>query len=153
MDGGAGSTDGGVGNILLFQDERDFPFNRDSFLAGLREEGFMAEPVFLSLDSDYGSYENACVVLTGMAPHFFDKNDTVPVILFSWLDPALTPANVKLVLDDSPWALAFRAFPAMRGASSAGRSLPSDIIIQEGRIGDPEVLRNIKRAAKEGMLQ
>ncbi|GHV61605.1 hypothetical protein AGMMS49587_06180 [Spirochaetia bacterium] len=137
-----GAADGDGGGILFFQDEQNFPFNRESFLAGLREEGFMKDPVFLSLNSNYSSYENiSCVVLTGASPHFLDRNIKVPVILFSWLDPALTSANVRLVFDDSPWALAFRAF-------RAEKSLPSDIIIQEKRIEDPEALRKIKTAVR-----
>jgi hypothetical protein len=159
-DGGAGGMDGG--GILFFQDEQNFPFNRESFQAGLREEGFMEDPVFLSLNSNYSSYENiACVVLAGASLNFLDRNVNVPVILFSWLDPILTSANVKLIFDDSPWALAFASFRKSREASpptpdrgspagipSAERSLPSDIIIQEGRIEDPEVLRKIKMAVR-----
>ncbi|GHV87532.1 hypothetical protein AGMMS50255_8280 [Spirochaetia bacterium] len=140
----------GAGNILFFQAERNFPFDRESFLAGLREEGFMEDPVFLSPDSNYSSYENvSCVVLTGQARNFFDRNVKVPVILFSWLDPALTPANVKVIFDDSPWVLAFAAF---RDKGEA-KSLPANIIIPKERITNPAVLRKMKSAIREEIPQ
>ncbi|GHV45260.1 hypothetical protein AGMMS49546_30650 [Spirochaetia bacterium] len=148
----------GGGGILFFQDEVNFPFNRESFIAGLREEGFMENPVFLATNSNYAAPGDiSCVVMTGQIPIFVEKNTKAPVILFSWLDTALTPANVKLIFDDSPWAMAFKVFRQFPGGGSAeifsdGKPLPSKITIPGGRIGDPEVLQKIKTAVQADFL-
>jgi hypothetical protein len=155
----------GSGEILVFQDEQNFPFDRASFLSGLQGEGFTGTPVFLPVTSNYAAFENiSCVVLTGQALNFLDRNLKIPVILFSWLDPALTPANVKLLFDDSPWAMAFKVFrnipeeapqqePVPTGVSPGKKSFPSDIIVQEGRIEDPDVLRKLKSAIRDEIPQ
>ncbi|GHU17500.1 hypothetical protein FACS1894163_08460 [Spirochaetia bacterium] len=109
----------------------------------------MKNPVFLSLNSNYSPTGNSCPVLTVRAPNFFDRDAKIPVILFSWLDPALTSANVKVIFDDSPWALAFAAF---RDKGEA-KPLPANIIIPKGRIADPAVLRRIKSAIREEIPQ
>jgi hypothetical protein len=137
---------GGV--VVVFQDDGDFPVNRGAFLAGLRRGDFQGDPLYLGLAANYPANEEvSCVVLTGNAGSFLEKKAGVPVILFSWMDPALASEDVKLVFDDSPWALAVRSFH-LAAAGEAG-ALAADILIQKGRIGDAALLRRIKNAAKE----
>jgi hypothetical protein len=141
-------SQGQEGEILVFQEERDFPVNRDAFLAGLRAEGCDTEPVYLSGYTDYPGYDKlSCVVLGSNAQAFLDRNSAAPVILFSWLDPAFSPGNVKLIFDDSPWGVAAGAF---RAALEAGEGpVPSDIFLPSGRIGRKDLLGKIKTAVKE----
>jgi hypothetical protein len=61
-----------------------------------------------------------CIVISGLdagtAAPDLTLNLSVPLLLFSWLDPAVLPSNVWAVFDDSPWALALslpkEGFPA-----------------------------------------
>jgi hypothetical protein len=70
----------------------------------------------------------------------------IPAILFSWLDPALTPADVVVIFDDSPWAL---AAPAARMAAEgvAEGLIPSKPLIISRRIADNSVARMLRRSA------
>ena len=97
---------------------------REAFRRGLRDQGFLGNPVFLDDSADYPSYSGiGCVVVAGPAAKFLEQNLKIPVILFSWTDPAITPRSVKLVFDDSLPALAFGAFRAF----SADLKRPGEI--------------------------
>jgi hypothetical protein len=140
-----------TGEILVFQDEQNFPVNRDAFLAGLRAEGCQISPLYLIGHAEYSGYDNlSCVVLGSNAPDFWNRNTAIPVILFSWVDPAFSPKNVKLLFDDSPWGLSEAAFRAVR---EEGEAVPSDILLPAGRIEDRELLEKIKTVVKEGFIQ
>jgi hypothetical protein len=142
-------TGGKEGEILVFQEERDFPVNREAFLAGLRAEDCPVNPLYLSGYTDYPGYDNvSCVVLGTVAQSFLGRNTGVPVILFSWLDPAFSPGNVKLVFDDSPWGMSVEAFRSVPEAREG--PVPSDIFLLSGRIGQKELLKKIKTAITDG---
>jgi hypothetical protein len=143
---------GNEGEILVFQEERDFPVDPDAFLAGLRAEGCDVEPLYMSGYTDYSEYDKvACVVVGSTAQTFLSRYRVVPVILFSWLDPVFSPGNVKLVFDDSPWGLSVAAF---RAVLEAGEDpVPSDVSLPFGRIGQRDVLKKVKAVVKEGFIQ
>jgi hypothetical protein len=143
---------GKEGEILVFQEERDFPVNRDAFLAGLQAEDCPITPLYLSGYTDYPGYDRvSCVVLGSNAQTFLNRNTVVPVILFSWLDPAFSPGNVKLVFDDSPWGISVEAF---RAAVETGEGpVPSGFFLLSERIGQRELLKKIKTVAKEGFVE
>jgi hypothetical protein len=127
--------EGKNGNVLVFSDGTMPQGEQKAFLEGLRAQGFIRDPVYLGLNSDYQNYQDAsCAVLTGPATRFFAENRAVPVLLFSWLDPALTPAEVKVIFDDSPWALAVRAVKAVEQGAEEGL-FPSRPLVPRGRSG------------------
>ena len=96
--------------VFFFTDVNFQYQERDAFREGLKTQGFLGEPVFANTQTDYSQYSDVgCVVLAGPATKFLEKNLKIPLILFSWLDPALTPHAVKLVFDDSPWVVAENA--------------------------------------------
>ncbi|MDR0450593.1 MAG: hypothetical protein LBH26_04940 [Treponema sp.] len=140
------------GQILVLQEERDFPVNRDAFQAGLLAENCAVNPLYMSGYTEYPDYDNlSCVVLGGNAQAFLSRNRTVPVILFSWLDPAFSPANVKLIFDDSPWGIPVEAF---QSAVEAGEGpVPSGITVFSGRIGRRDLLEKIKTVVREGIVE
>jgi hypothetical protein len=90
----------------------------------------------------------SCTVLTGLAEFFLEKNLNIPVILFSWADPALTPSRVKVIFDDSPWAQTVEAVKILTGNREPG-SIPSTALILSKRIPDQDLLQNIKEAIQE----
>jgi hypothetical protein len=115
---------------------------REALREGLKREGYEKEPLFLNAGADPGDMQGvSCVILAGEAQPFLEKNLSVPVILFSWLDPALTPAEVKVIFDDSAWALAAAAL----GRGGDGRVV-SRAIFPRGRTGGP-ALKRLKEAA------
>jgi hypothetical protein len=134
------------GEILVFQENALSPADKDALSAGLRAQGIEKPARFLNTPSEYAGLQAAsCAVLAGGAADFFTQNPKIPVILFSWLDPALTSREVLLIFDDSPWALAAAAL----GAAKAGAGdIPSDIVFPRRRIAGRGLLRSLKRAAR-----
>jgi hypothetical protein len=149
----------GEKKILIFDDGLFLHEDRESLKEELKKRGFPEEPVFQSPSINYNSYpEIGCVVVTGPVSGFVDKNLDIPLILFSWTDPALTPRTVKLIFDDSPWALAPIALkfflPAPTGPEPEtlrmGEILvPSEPVILQGRLDQKRDFWKLRRQLKE----
>jgi hypothetical protein len=134
------------GDILVFQESSLSPADKNAFSAGLRARGGEKPALFLNSAAEYAEFQTAsCAVLAGGAPDFLDQDPEIPVILFSWLDPALTSREVLLVFDDSPWAL---AGAALRAARTGEADIPSNIVFPRRRIADKGLLRSLKQAAR-----
>ncbi|MDR1444773.1 MAG: hypothetical protein LBI94_07835 [Treponema sp.] len=132
------------GIVLVFQENRDFPVHREAFLAGLQEENKNLVPVYLELSSSYSSWGQVrCVVLGGAAEAYLNRDNEVPSLLYSWMDSALTPSKVKVIGDDSPWALAYRA---LRTFPAGETSVPARFRIPPGRVGDSGLREKLKKA-------
>jgi hypothetical protein len=57
---------------------------------------------FLSLNWE----TTACVVIEDHGGGFFRANaQEIPLIVFTWMDPAFLPGETVMVFDDSPWAI------------------------------------------------
>jgi hypothetical protein len=123
----------GEGRILFYQDRNMSDSERAAFLQGLGEQGYTGEPLFLGLNSDDNSFNGvSCAVLAGAAASFLNQTPGIPLIVFSWLDPAVMPPNVKLVFDDSPWASALEAVKVHSANSGESMPIPSDIQFAPG---------------------
>ncbi|MDR1971553.1 MAG: hypothetical protein LBQ46_06490 [Treponema sp.] len=133
------------GQVLVFQDRQHYPVNREAFTAGLQEENKSLSAVFLNGDIDYHAWDQVlCVVLGGPANSYFDRKDTIPALLFTWTDGALSPSTVKVLGDDSPWALAREAFRPPSGGE-AYRIVPAEFTVLRGRTG-AELGKRLKKA-------
>ncbi|MDR2740492.1 MAG: hypothetical protein LBB68_11780 [Treponema sp.] len=136
------------GGILFFTGDGVTWNDKDAFLKGLRDQGFEDPPMFVDIGEEYTlSKTLSCVVMARAVENYLDNNPTVPAILFSWMDPGITPREIKVIFDDSPWALAAAAAKTLhqRGGVSP---VPSEIVIPIGRIGDAGLRRDIKRVLK-----
>ncbi|MDR2484331.1 MAG: hypothetical protein LBD55_02925 [Treponema sp.] len=130
--------------VLFFQNEAMAAEQQDAFQAGLREQGFEKTPKYLSVSQDYSDNQNvSCVVMNGQAALFLNKDLDTPVILFSWIDPDVTATPVKLVFDDSPWALVTRVVQMIPGKNPEG-AVPSEIVFPGRRIRDKGILHDLK---------
>jgi hypothetical protein len=142
------------GVVLVFQDSRNFPVDREAFLAGLREERENLNPVYLDAAGDYPAWDLVrCVVLGGPAKAYLERKDAIPALFFSWMDPALSSSNVKIVGDDSLWALARGVFAPSGGEDGGPETVPADFIVLENRIRDPGLRRELKKAPGRGALR
>jgi hypothetical protein len=134
------------GRVLFFRDDMVSPEDWEAFKRGLKEEEHPWDPLDVWGSMDYTVPESvSCTVLTGLAEFFLEKNLDIPVILFSWADPALTPSRVKVVFDDSPWTQAAAAVKILAGEREPG-NIPSRALVLSKRIPDQGLLRNIKEA-------
>jgi len=130
----------GGGDVIFFQNEYLSTEERNIFEEGLKNWGFEKLPRYVSMNQDYSDNQNvSCMVMKAPATQFLEENLDLQVILFSWVDPALSPSQVKVMFDDSIWAFAVKA---LRIKNS--HVLPSEIVFPESRIQDKGVLRNLK---------
>ncbi|MDR0760815.1 MAG: hypothetical protein LBF74_12040 [Treponema sp.] len=148
-----GKGDGGEGRqpgeILFLRDDLVSPEDWEAFNQGLKAEDYPLAPFEVRSGDDYvvpGTV--ACVVLTGAAEPFLGQNLTLPVILVSWLDPAVTNSMVKVVFDDSPWAQVVPA-AAMAAGKREKADIPSKALVLEKRIAGKEFLRKIKSIIRQ----
>ncbi|MDR2193616.1 MAG: hypothetical protein LBP19_04005 [Treponema sp.] len=117
------------------------------FLQGTRDEGFTGTFNYFTINNPYRPHEkNAAVVMLGNENGFLEQNETVPVILFSWMDPGSTSSWVKVIFDDSPWSLAIPAIELAR--KGEGGTLPSQLCLPDGRIALRDLRRQIKEAVE-----
>jgi hypothetical protein len=138
-------------NILILPGKALSPAERSAVLAGLREEGLETAPWFLDSSAEAAGFRGvSCTILTGPGAEYLEKGLKIPVILFSWLDPALTSREIVMIFDDSPWALAVPAVKlAVRGGE--GANIPSEAVFPRGRIADKELWRNVKKAVLDAV--
>jgi hypothetical protein len=112
------------------------PESREQFLEGLGGR----EPVFADSAPEISDFSGfGCVVAASKIP---EMNLDIPIVLFSWLDPAFTPSAVKLIFDDSPWALAGEA---LRTHPRAGETpIASKPRLLRARIGEKAVFKALR---------
>ena len=137
----------GEKNILVFDDGLYTDEDQELLRELLVSRGFLGELIFVSLIARSPPYsETGCIIVTGPVTRFLEQNLNIPVVLFSWVDPAITPRMVKLVFDDSPWALVTKA---LRFRDSEEIRIPSQPIALSGRIDVKSDFRRLRSLIKE----
>jgi hypothetical protein len=134
---------------FLWQDRNIQAQDREVFSRGLKESDPDAVARFANYASDMpGSDSISCAVLTRSGAEYLDRNPKIPLILFTWLDPYMLPAETAAVFDDSTWAL---VVPAARMAanSQAEGKIPSKPFVFSGETADNGIDRILKRLAKK----
>jgi hypothetical protein len=138
---------GKQGRILVFYNNQMREAERNAFVRGLHDEGYEKPPDFYTVFSQTANFSDiSCVVLAGSGADYLDKNLEFPVILFSWLDPAMTSRAVVLMFDDSPWAQALAAVRMAEKGEERGK-IPSKLLFFSERIADNGILRKLKKTA------
>ncbi|MDR3161967.1 MAG: hypothetical protein LBU28_10180 [Spirochaetaceae bacterium] len=142
------------GGVYVFQDPRLTPEERRSFSEGLRDGGWEGEPEYVYGGTSLKDITGVSVLMSGAPPRFFEEAVRTAVILFSWIDPALTSQDVKVVFDDSPWALAVEAVQAMSGGETARSGdpapLPARVSVLSRRIPDRMLQKELKKVLYNG---
>ena len=135
--------------FALWQDHTVTAGQRDLFSRGVREIDPESAVVFArNADEMPVASGLFCVVLAGAGHEYLERHTPIPVILFSWLDPALAPQEVAVIFDDSPWGL---VIPAVRMAAKrqAELKLPSKPLIISDNIADNSLFRMLKKSAEK----
>ena len=134
---------------VLWQDRFVQAAGRELFSRGVKEEDPESNVLFINTAAQMPDVRGiSAVTLTGAGAEYLEKNPSIPVILFTWLDPALTAQEVAVQFDDSPWAL---AVPAVRMAvqQEAEGKIPSNPLIFPGKTADNTVSRALKKSVKK----
>jgi hypothetical protein len=136
----------GGGGALFFAGDLISRDDKEAFVRGLRDQGFVGAPIFVNRGTEYTLPDGlSCVVMSSPAENSLENKGDIPVILFSWIDPGLTSRAVKLIFDDSPWALAFESAKALQRQGPLPPAA-SEFVLPRGRIGDADLRRDLKRA-------
>jgi hypothetical protein len=141
----------GEGNIVFISDELVPNENREAFLAGLRALDYAKYTSWARYNSDFllDSFL-ACAVIAGPVGEFFEQRPEIPVILFSWADPDFTPRSVKVIFDDSPYALAFKEAKLFSSGGVEGEILVSSVpTVLKDRIEEKGVYKKLESLVKE----
>jgi len=118
----------GEGNIIYISDESVPSENREVFLEGLQALEYKKNPTWARYSSDFLSDSDlACAVIAGPVGEFFEQRPEIPVILFSWADPDFTPRSVKVIFDDSPYALALKGSKLFSSAGAENEVFISSV--------------------------
>jgi len=134
---------------FLLQDRYIQGAEREVFSRGLKESDSDAVVRFINSASDMPALEGiSCVILTRSGYEYLDKNAKIPLILFTWLDPSILPAETAAAFDDSTWAL---VVPAVRMAASsqAEGKIPSKSLVFSRETSDNGIDRILKQLAKK----
>jgi hypothetical protein len=133
---------------FLWQDRYIQALEREVFSRGLRESDPGAVVRFANSALDMPDVGISCVILSRSGAEYLDKNPKIPLILFTWLDPSLLPAETAAAFDDSTWAL---VVPAVRLAvnSQAEGKIPSKPVFFPGKTADNGISQILKQLAKK----
>jgi hypothetical protein len=126
------------GTIMVFHNESLGSGDKEAFEKGLLTQGLSKKPLYLEDVSDFSGWESiSCVVIAAQGGQFFGQDYNIPVILFSWIDPGMTPEYVKVIFCDSPWSLAYEA---LQTAENERKALSSELIMPGSRIPGKKAL-------------
>jgi len=134
---------------VLWQDRFVQGAGRELFSRGVQEEDPESNAIFINLAVQMPDVKRvACLTLTGAGFEYLEGNPPIPLILFTWLNPALTSREVIVQFDDSPWAL---AVPAVRMAvlQQAEGKIPSKPLIFSRKTANNRIYQALKKSAKK----
>jgi hypothetical protein len=141
----------GGGGVLFFAGDLIDLDDREAFARGLRDQGFADEPVFVDRGMEYafpGGF--SCLVMTSPPENALENDSAIPTILFSWIDPGFTARGIKLIFDDSPWALAFASAKALERQGTPPPAA-SEVLALWDRIEDADLRRDLQQVLKSGV--
>jgi hypothetical protein len=133
------------GRIVVFTENGIQSLAREACLRSLNDIG---KPLHTSFFTTFAQFvENpslSCVIMTGAASDYFDKQFKVPVIYFTWLNPELVSADVIVIFNDSPWV---QTVPAVRmvAAGMTKGQIQSKTIVLKGNNIDKNTLRKLRK--------
>jgi hypothetical protein len=134
---------------VLRQDRSIQATGRDLFSQGLKEQDPEASIVFANTNNQIPDMKRvSCVVLAVVGGDFLEKDPPMPMILFSWLDPALSAREIVVQFDDSVWGLAVPAVHMALKGEAEGK-IPSKPLVFSRKIGDKNIVRLLEKSAKK----
>jgi hypothetical protein len=140
-------------DVALFQDRSVTGAERELFSGGVKEEDPESGVIFARTAAEVPGPERiSCAVISGGGNDYIEKNPKVPLVLFTWVDPAFVSKEVAVIFDDSPWALAVPAVRMAAGGLAGGLSegkIPSKPLFFPGGFADKSIFKGLKKSSKK----
>ena len=135
--------------VILFLESRlnslYGPKIRESFQRGLNEHENPPEFMFYTSYSSYTEISSlSCVVLSGIGSEFLENKNGIPVIVFTWLNPALLTSSAAVVVNDSPWAQVVQAVKMLEAGVTDGLLKSKFVVVSGNKKADKDVLNKVK---------
>jgi hypothetical protein len=133
----------------FWQDRYVQSAGRDLFLRGVKEEDPESDVVFASYAAQMPDVnKTSCAIITSAGAEYFADNPKMPIILFSWMDPAFAAREVIIIFDDSHWAMVVPAVQMAIGGQESGK-IPSNPLILPERISEKNIVQILKKIANK----
>jgi hypothetical protein len=153
-------------DVVLLHERSLTGEERERFSEGFKEEDPESGVIFARTAAEVpGSERISCVVIAGGGNEYMEKNPQLPLILFSWLDPAFVSNGVAVIFDDSPWALVVPAVRMAVGGPAGGLAggpagglaegkIPSKPLILSGGFAEKSIFKRLEKIGKKryGMM-
>jgi hypothetical protein len=135
------------GTVVVYSQNDLSEAYRKAFGEGLTAAGYTRDP-FFSRSAEPVSLDGiGCVVLLStINTNLLAARQNIPIILFSWTDPAYTPNGVTIVFDDSLPAIAGQAARGGSTLTSSAHILPKRLRVP----GDLKLLLPAVTAKRKG---
>jgi len=133
------------GKIFVFVESHIQTQAREAFLRAINSHEKPLETFFFTSYSRVPDYPDlSCVILAGTGAEYMERDSGVPVIFFTWIDPALLPRDIVVVINDSPWVQAVQAVRMVSGRVSNGL-IKSEFKFINGKNIDRRTLRKMQK--------
>jgi len=131
------------GKIAVFMDPQIQTQATDAFLQGMNSYENPPQALFFNNFIQYSEIPNlSCVVLAGSGVEFLENNEKPLIIFFSWVDPALLPAETALLINDSSLAQTVEAVRMVMAGQKEGLLQSKFVSFNKSYI-DRKILRKI----------
>jgi len=135
---------------LVFVEQRFMEISKEAFSESYNKtRGKEKLPSFYVNISHFTRNEDiSSALIAGIGAEFLERHRNIPVILFTWANPAFISKDVMIVFDDSPPSIIIPAVQKVK-AGDKDAEIPSKILFFPDNIADNAILRLLKKAAKE----
>jgi hypothetical protein len=134
------------GKIAVFLDTQIQAKAVDAFLQGMNSFENQPQALFFNNFSQFYEIPDiSCVVLVGSGVEFLEKNEGIPVIFFSWVDPLLLQSETALLINDSSLAQVVEAVRMVMAGQKEGL-LQSKFVDFNRNYIDGKTLRKIYKS-------
>jgi len=134
------------GKIAVFLDPRIRAQATDAFLVGMNSFENPPQAFFFNNFSQFSEIPGlSCAVLAGSGAEFLEKNEGIPVIFFSWIDPSLLTMETVLLINDSPLVQAVEAVRMVSAGQKEGLLQSKFVDLKRTHI-DRKILRKIYKS-------
>jgi hypothetical protein len=137
------------GRIVVFLEANLHTPARDALFRALNDAGKPLQTSFFTSFSQHMELSDlSCVILSGIGSEYLEKHSETPVIFLTWIDPEYIPADVVMVLNDSPFAQTANAVRMVSAGLTRGQ-IRSKRVVLPGKDIDRDTLRKIKKIVKK----
>jgi len=134
------------GKIAVFLNPQIQTQAANAFLQGMNSLENQLNAFFFNNFSQFSEIPGlSCIVLAGSGVELLEKNEGIPVIFFSWIDPSLLSAETALLINDSSLAQAVEAVRKVKIGQKEGL-LQSKFVDFKRSYIDRKTLRKIYKS-------